>query len=279
MDAERDKELRSDGEQETAHVGGGALHQRVLPPLPRHSRRNPVLMSFPTAINLHRATAAHVRAIANLRADANGHASPSKPDIDLVKRSIAAPGQLWLVAQRGSEVVGYAAAVPISPVLYELDDIHLDRRFRSGGIGTALISDIFRLLQEQGVSAVAIPAHARLRDALGRLGVQMLPEGQALGLASADGGFYAVSGRNGRTHMGVGFLPQLTRAAVAWGIDADGEPTGGQVAESFVASFSGARRQEAVDTIGDRDIIGALITLSRIDLVEAWTAPFASSAQ
>jgi GNAT superfamily N-acetyltransferase len=223
-------------------------------------------------IELHHAHPAHADAIARLRADAYGHRGARKEDHSLVRESIAA-GQLWLVALRDGEVIGYSATIPISPLLAEIDSIHIDRRFRGGGIGTALIRETFRLHQQHGVASTVVHAVERVTGALQGIGVQVLPAGHSVGLATADGDLHTITPTARRPHLGVGMFPQAVSSAVAWAVDTSITPDITLVADSFIDTFSVLRRAEAVAALGDDTIIEFLLSLGRLDLVKQWTEP------
>lgn len=227
-------------------------------------------------ISLHMARPEHVEAITRLRVDESG-AETSADGPEVIMRSIDDPEQVWVVALRGLEVIGYAAAVPIDKHVAELDGLHIEAAHRGEGLGTALLRDLLRLLQERGYSAVAIAATDRVRVALSRIGVQLLAPTQSLGLATSEGAFYSVSGRDHRPLMGIGFLRQPRRHAIAWPVNAMAEPDAGTVADGFYAAHA-HNRGEALEVLGDDGIITALMAMERFDLVQQWTVPFAPAA-
>lgn len=232
-----------------------------------------------TPIQLNVARPEHGQRIAEMAAESRGRKQVAKGDAQQIALSTLEPGHLWLIASAGDQIVGYVAAVPISHLAVEVDNIYVERRYRGGGIGTAMTKDAFRILRDRGVSVAAISTTARNADWLAGLGVQLLDEGDSLGLATADGGFFVVKPRASerRPRIGVGFMEHDRPTAVAWSIRCGGLPSSSDVAQSFYDTFR-QRRTEVDPVVPVQKAVTALAKLGRLDLVAEWLNPGAVTA-
>lgn len=115
----------------------------------------------PTALTLRPSTAADVPAIARIYGHAVLHGTgtfetevPGLEEMARRRDDVLAKGLPWLVAEEGSDILGYAYANPFRPRLaYRFcleDSIYLDEAARGQGVGRLLLAELLARCEARG---------------------------------------------------------------------------------------------------------------------------------
>ena len=81
-------------------------------------------------------------------------------------RQLLARGDLWLAAQAGTELVGFAHGHPLADGDYKLDKLYVDLDWQRQGIGGALLAGIAARARSRGHSRLLLRVNRENRNAI-----------------------------------------------------------------------------------------------------------------
>ena len=100
--------------------------------------------------------------------------SKTADDPDQVK-GIIAGSHLFMVAQKGDEIVGMGRALSDRTSDAYIQDVTVKKEYRSRGIGTRIIKELIRRLRSDGIDWIGLIAERGSHGFYSRLGFKEMP--------------------------------------------------------------------------------------------------------